>query len=139
MQALGVHPEPQLFYAPPGMDGAWLEVPFEVARKEPLRLLLRATRADDYGRYQAFLNGIKVGPVLDFHGAKLVAEEFHLLDFWPDPGRYTLRLECVGRNPASAGYYLGLESVRLRERRPRVEAMGHDRDRDWRTQPVLYE
>ncbi len=139
VQALGIHAEPQLFYTPSGVDGAWVEVPFEVARKEPLRLLLRATRADDYGRYQAFLNGTKVGPVLDFHGTKLAAAEFHLLDFWPDPGRYVLRLECVGRNPASAGHYLGLESVRLRERRPRVEGLGHDRDRDWRTQPVLYE
>lgn len=138
-QALAIHPRPQLFYAPPGPEGAWIEVPFEVSRKEPLRLLLRATRADDYGRYQASLNGIKVGGILDFYAPKLAAQEFHLLDFWPEPGRYTLRLECVGRNPASSGHFLGLESVRLRERRPRVEVLGHDRDRDWRKDPVLYE
>jgi hypothetical protein len=64
--------------------------------------------------------------------------EFHLLDFWPEPGDYTLRLECVGKHPASQGYFLGLESVRLRERRPRVAEYGHDRDRDWRTNPILY-
>ena len=65
--------------------------------------------------------------------------EAHLLDFWPEPGEYKLRLECVGKNPASAGYYCGLESVRLRERRPRVTQFGFDRDRDWRKEPALYE
>lgn len=138
-QFLELYAAPQLFYAPPKPDGAWVELSFEVAKKEPLRLLLQGTKAADYGRYQAFLNGVKIGGTLDFYGAKLAAEEYHLLDFWPDPGKYTLRLECVGRHPASSGHYLGVESVRLRERRPRVAAMGHDRDRDWRKDPVLYE
>ena len=62
-----------------------------------------------------------------------------MLDFWPDPGRYTLRLECVGKNPASQGYYVGLESVRLRERRPRVAEFGHDKDKDWRKEQALYQ
>jgi hypothetical protein len=63
----------------------------------------------------------------------------HLLDFWPDPGTYKLRLECLGKNQASTGYYCGLESVRLRERRPRVTRMGHDRDKDWKKNPTLYQ
>jgi hypothetical protein len=138
-QTLGFYSTPQLLYTPAQSDGAWVEVPFAVARKEPLRLLLKATKAIDYGRYQAFLNGVKVGPVLDFYDSQLTTAEFHLLDFWPDPGEYALRLECVGRHPASAGYYLGLESVRLRERRPRVAAMARDREGDWRKNPVLYE
>ena len=40
---------------------------------------------------------------MDFYSAKIVSEEFHLLDFWPEPGTYTLRLECVGKNAQSAG------------------------------------
>ena len=64
--------------------------------------------------------------------------EEHLLDFWPDPGKYTLRLECIGKNQLSTGYYCGLESVRLRERRPRVFQMGWDKDKDWKKNPVLY-
>jgi hypothetical protein len=31
-----------------------------------------------------------------------------------------------------------LESVRLRERRPRVREMAWDRDKDWRTEPIYY-
>jgi hypothetical protein len=75
---------------------------------------------------------------MDFFSEKTVDHEVHLLDFWPDPGTYTLRLECVGKNPRSEGYYCGLESVRLRERRPRVADYGHDRDKDWREKPTLH-
>ena len=77
-------------------------------------------------------------PVIDLYSPDILSHEVHLLDFWPDPGKYTLRLECVGKNPASTGHYLGLESVRLRERRPRVKAYRHDADKDWRKEPILY-
>jgi hypothetical protein len=135
---LGFHPSGQLFYRPEQAEGAWLEIPFVVQRKEPRRLLIRGTRANDYGRYQAYLNGVKIGQPIDLYYDGLSDWEWHLLDFWPDPGRYRLRLECLGKNPASTGYYLGVESVRLRERRPRVERWARDKENDWRKQPLLY-
>ncbi len=138
-QQLESYDGPQLLYQPKQAGGAWVEIPFEVKRKEPLRLLLNLTKSYDFGRYQVFLNGVKLGGVMDGYSPQVVNEEFHLLDFWPEPGTYTLRLECVGRNPASQGYYLGLESVRLRERRPRVTEYGFDKDTDWRKDPVLYQ
>lgn len=138
-QSLDLYDGAQLLYQPRQAEGAWLEIPFEVKKKEPLRLLLNATKSYDFGRYQASLNGVKLGGVLDLYDAKVSNFEFHLLDFWPEPGNYTLRLECVGKDPQSQGYYLGLESVRLRERRPRVTDYGHDKDKDWRTAPKLYE
>ncbi|MBI5692241.1 MAG: DUF2961 domain-containing protein [Verrucomicrobia bacterium] len=137
-QTLGFYEGPQLLYQPAQAEGAWLEIPIEVKKKEPLRLLLNATKSYDFGRYQASLNGVKLGKPTDFYSAKVVNEEVHLLDFWPEPGVYTLRLECVGRNPAAQGHFLGLESVRLRERRPRVGEMAHDKDKDWRREPKLY-
>jgi hypothetical protein len=79
-----------------------------------------------------------VGAVMDFHATTLGTAEFHLLDFWPEVGRHTLRLACVGKHPQSSGYYCGIESVRLRERRPRVTAMGHEKEKDWRNDPKLY-
>jgi len=48
-------------------------------------------------------------------------------------------MECVGKNSLAGGYYLGIESIRLRERRPRVKDYAHDRDKNWRQAPVLYE
>jgi hypothetical protein len=137
-QQLDLYEGQQLLYMPQGPEKAWLEVPFEVTKKEPLRLLLSATKSYDFGRYQPYLNGVKLGGPIDFYSADVTSQEEHLLDFWPDPGKYTLRLECVGKNPASTGYYLGLESVRLRERRPRVAQMAHDRDKDWKKDPKLY-
>jgi hypothetical protein len=129
---------PQLLYKPKEADGAWLEVPFEVKKKEPLRLLLSLTKASDFGRYQASLNGLKLRRPIDLYSAKITDAEAHLLDFWPEPGQYTLRLECVGKNPQSTGYYLGLESVRLRERRPRVSQFGFEKDSDWRKELKLF-
>jgi hypothetical protein len=138
-QNLDLYPNGHLFYKPQQPENAWIEIPFEVRTREPLRLLLVMTHADDYGRYQAFLNGVKLGRPMDLYGSEVSTREHHLLDFWPEPGRYTLRLECVGKNPASTGYYAGIESVRLRERRPRVTEYHHDAGKDWQKNPVLYE
>jgi hypothetical protein len=137
-QSLDLYPAAQLLYLPKQQENAWIQIPFAVKKKEPLRLLLNMTRSYDFGQYQAFLNGVKIGAAMDFYNATIISEEFHLLDFWPAPGSYTLRLECVGKNPASQGYYLGIESVRLRERRPRVLEYGHGKDQDWRQKQVLY-
>lgn len=139
VQRLFDYPKGQLLYKPSQAEGAWIELTFGVAKKEPRRLILNATRSYDFGRYQAFLEGVKIGPVLDFYNEETENWEFHLLDFWPDPGTYTLRLECVGRNPRSTGAWVGIESVRLRERRPRVAEWAHERDRDWKKSPVLYD
>jgi hypothetical protein len=137
-QQLELYDGPQLLYQPPQAENAWVEIPFRVEKKEPLRLLVNLTKSYDFGRYQVSLNGVKLGGVFDGYSPQVVTEEFHLLDFWPDPGTYTLRLECVGRAPQSQGHFLGVESVRLRERRPRVTAFGFEKDRDWRKEPRLY-
>jgi hypothetical protein len=137
-QHLSLYDVPQLLYMPEKQEGAWIELPFEVKKKEPLRLVLNMTKSYDFGRYQASLNGVKVGGVIDLYSANVTSEEFPLLDFWPDPGKYTLRLECIGKNAQSAGHYLGIESVRLRERRPRVTDYGFDKNKDWKQKPELY-
>lgn len=137
-QQLDFFDGPQLLYMPEKKEDAWLEIPFEVTKKEPLRLLLNMATSYDFGQYQAYLNGVKIGGILDFYSAAVGSSEFHLLDFWPDPGKYTLRLECTGKSAQSNGYYLGIESVRLRERRPRVTDFGFEKARDWRKNPILY-
>ena len=138
-QNLDLYPNGHLFYKPEGPQNAWIEIPFEIEKKEPQRLLLVMTRSYDYGKYQAYLDGVKLGGVMDLYSKETSTREYHLLDFWPEPGTYKLRLECVGKNPTSSGYYLGIESVRLRERRPRVSQYRHDADKDWRKNPVLYD
>jgi hypothetical protein len=128
----------QVLYRPPSETDAWLELPFEVDQKRPVRLVLNATRSYDFGIYEATLDGVKIADRLDFYHDTTDAWEYHLLDFWPEPGEHRLRLKCVGKNPKSTGHWLGIESIKLRERRPRVEQWGHDKQKDWRENPTLY-
>ena len=116
-----------------------MELPVEVKAKEPLRLLINATRTPDGGTYQAYLDEVPVGKPIDLYNDKVDNFEYHLLDFWPEPGKYTFTLECIGKNDKSTGINLGLESVRLRERRPRVAKLGYDKDKDWRKNPTVFE
>jgi hypothetical protein len=130
--------QPQLFYMPLKGDNAWVEIPLEVKKQEPLRLVLNVTTAPDFGRYQVYVNGVKIGGQLDFYSEKVANTEIHLLDFWPEPGKYSVRLECVGKNAKSEGFGMGLESVNLRERRPRVVDFGRDKEKDWTKHPKVY-
>jgi hypothetical protein len=51
-----------------------------------------------------------------------------------EQGKDYVVLETQGK-----GHYVGtVLAVRLRERRPRVTTMAHDRDKDWRVEPKLY-
>lgn len=138
-QDLDVFDHAQLLYQPKSPSNAYLEIPFHVEKKEPLRLLLNMCMSYDFGTYQASLNGVKLGGPMDLYSKDVEQREFHLLDFWPEPGDYTLRLECVGKNAASQGHFLGIESVRLRERRPRVTQMAYEKDLDWRKNPHLWD
>lgn len=139
LQNLEVHPRPQLLYRPTEAVGAWLEIPFTVTNKEPLRLLLNLTKSYDFGQYQVSLDGVPLPSPVDLYSPQVQAFEQHLLDFWPEPGAHTLRLECTGKSGQSSGYYLGVESLVLRERRPRVTQYGYERDKDWKAKPTLYE
>ncbi len=138
-QTSGLYGGDVLIYRPSQQARAWLEIPIEVKTKEPLRLAINTISGPDGGRYQTLVDGVKIGEPLDFFSDGLIAREFQLLDFWPNPGIHTFRLECVGKNPRSTGYALGIESVLLLERRPRVAEYGHDKDKDWRKSPTLYD
>ena len=122
-----------------GDQSPHLDIPITVKEKEPLRLLLNLAIGPESGIYQASLDGVKLREPMDLYSPSMSAREFHLLDFWPEPGSYVLRLDCVGKNHLASGNGFGIESVRLRERRPRVKEMGHDRDKDWRADPKYYE
>lgn len=128
----------QVFFRPKSDADAWYEIPFEVEIREPRRLILQLTRSYDYGTYQAYMDGVKVGAPLDLYAADTQVKEYPLLDFWPEPGPHEVRLEYAGKSDKSAGNYLGVVSMLLRERRPRVAEYGRDKDANWKENPVLY-
>jgi hypothetical protein len=135
-QSFPEHFEYQVLFVP-GPDS--IEIPFNISFKEPLRLLLNMGLGPDLGIYTVTLDGVKMGTEMDFYSPKVEAREFQFLDFWPEPGRYTLKLDCIGKNHLSGGHGLLIESVRLRARRPKVKQLAHDRDKDWRAEPLYYE
>jgi len=135
---LGFYMNGQILFKP-GSGSAKITIPFIVEEKKPARLLLAVTKAPDYGIWQAYLNGIKIGQPMNLYDEAVREWEHHLLDFWPDPGQYKLELRLVDRDHRSTGDLLGIESVRLRERRPRVTDFAFDKDNDWKTNPILYE
>jgi len=54
VQNLSIYPNGHLLYMPQSQDQAWLQIPFEIEKKKPLRLLLTLTRSYDFGKYQAY-------------------------------------------------------------------------------------
>jgi hypothetical protein len=118
--------EGQVFFQP-ASDRPVLEVDFNVGKEEYRGLVLRLTRSEDYGIYGIKLDGKDMPPpegevtapdirAFDFYSPDLKVKDLYLGSFRLAPGKHTLRFEGVGRNPLSKGVYLGLDSVRLRER-----------------------
>jgi hypothetical protein len=94
----------------------WIECDFEVKAEEYRRLVLRLTHSYDYGTYTVHLDGKKVAGPIDLYARQIEVHDRSLGDYTLSPGRHTIRLECTGQNPLSTGRYLGVDSVRLRER-----------------------
>jgi hypothetical protein len=116
----------QLFFMP-ASDQPVLEVQLPVEKEEYRGLMLRCTYADDYGIYRVFLDGKNVrqpddymaGQKLqdfDFYSKDLQVRDIYLGSHKLSKGLHRVRLEYVGKNPLSKGNYLGLDSIRLRER-----------------------
>lgn len=122
----------QLFFDNDKGVEASLEVDFDVPGsgaggegKEalPRRLIVPITHSYDFGSYKLLLDGAAVavderraGEPIDFYSPKIELIEHSLGDLRLTPGPHTLRFECVGRNSASTGWKLGVDSIRLRQR-----------------------
>ena len=111
----------------PASDEPAIEMEFSVEKEEYRGLILRMTYAEDYGIYRIFLDGKNVRQPEDYMAGQKIHEydlysktlevkDHYLGSFKFVPGKHTLRFECLGRNPLAKGNYLGLDSVRLRER-----------------------
>ncbi|MBL8763207.1 MAG: DUF2961 domain-containing protein [Phycisphaerae bacterium] len=105
----------QLFFDGQGV-GASLEVTFNVPADRPRMLILSLTHSYDFGTYQVSLDGGPYGPPDDLYAPRVEVRPRAVGDAPLPPGSHTLRLECVSANPNSAGFKLGLDSIRLRER-----------------------
>jgi hypothetical protein len=105
----------QLFIDAGGV-GSWVEFGFEIPDDRPRNLVLLCTHSYDFGTYQISLDGQPFGDPVDFYNREIKLVQHRFGELATAPGRHTIRLECVGLNPNSEGYKLGVDSVRLRER-----------------------
>jgi len=109
--------EGQLFFRATAPDAS-IELAFDVKEKEPRALVLPLTRSYDYGTWRVLLDGAEKVARIDLYRPEIEVEEIGLGTFSLEPGTHTLRFELLGRNPLSRGAFLGVDSVRLRERLP---------------------
>ncbi len=98
--------------------GSWVEFDFEVQKEVPQRVVLPLTHSYDFGTYRISLDGKPITGLgaLDCFSPRVEVREHSLGDGPWTPGAHTIRLECVGINPNSTGYKIGIDSVRLRQR-----------------------
>ena len=91
-------------------DAFELFVPVEGTKHA--RLVLHATKSDDYGILRFSVNGQPAGGDADLYAAKPIPSgPIELGMFEPTDGGYRLRAEVVGKNPKSKGVYFGLDCV----------------------------
>jgi len=82
----------------------------------PRKLVLYATQAPDYATLQFRVNGQDLPAKFDGYAASVQpAAAFLLGTFEPRDGKFTLRAEVAGANPAAKGamYFFGLDCVIL--------------------------
>ena len=95
-------------------DSVEIEIP--CPDNAPRKLVLYATQAPDFATLRFQVNGRAAVGILDGHADSVQpAAVFALGVFTPRDGKFTLRAEVVGTNPASIGakYFFGLDCVVL--------------------------
>jgi hypothetical protein len=96
-------------------EGGVLTVPFSLDQAIQGFARLKLTRAKDYGIWRITLDG-KPLPGLDsldlYAGAVEPAElDIGVVDL--TEGQHELRLQCRGKNPASQGYFVGVDALEI--------------------------
>jgi len=109
--------------------GSRVEVPFDVETAGEYELTTQVAQAPDYGVYEIWLDGKPVAPRELEHepGADIRTQtrfDGYAYDTYVgldrnlgwvplSAGRHSLTFVCLGRNPASSGYTLGVDNVIL--------------------------
>lgn len=103
----------QLFYTPPDKN-AFVTVKPMVEKDGKYHLSVVLTRSWDYGIYQIYLDGEKVGRPIDLYSPNVAQSPAISLGIRElKAGEHILKFECVGKNDASQGYFFGLDMIEL--------------------------
>jgi hypothetical protein len=115
--------------------GAKLEVPFDVREDGEYELSTQVAQAPDYGVYEILLDGKPVtGRELEHEPGADIRTQTRFDGYAYDTyvgldrqlgwlnlskGRHSLTFVCIGKNPASSGYTLGVDNVILARTGPK--------------------
>jgi hypothetical protein len=94
--------------------GGFVEVAFQVGKAGRYRLRVLATAAPDYGIVRAALDGKPLEGDFDLYSGRVSpAGSLELGTRNLAAGRHRLRFAAAGKNPASAGFAFGLDTIDL--------------------------
>lgn len=98
--------------AQPG-DSLVLTIPIEKANPKSLRLGL--TSARDYGLFELYLDGQKIGGTIDLFQPDSVDHKIFVIEELPEltVGDHSLEIKIVGKNDQSIGYMFGIDFYEL--------------------------
>jgi hypothetical protein len=99
-----------------GKVGDRLELALPVAGNDRFRIVLHGTRAHDYGVFQFWLDGTKLGEPIDLFSADNVTRSVTLGVKELKKGEHRLGVEIVGTNPkAKPRFMMGLDYLKLEQ------------------------
>lgn len=102
----------QLWFLPRELPAS-IEIPFTVPEDGQYRLSLALTRSWDYGTYRLSLNGEIIRRSIDLYAPSVTNQNLRLAARPLKAGRHVLTFECIGHNPMSDGYLLGLDYIEM--------------------------
>ena len=105
----GVTDGKQLWFHPLN-DKGWVEMSFESQSNQAAELTVKTVHSYDYGIYRVLLDGQQIGQ-LDLYNPEIAPTTEKLGTRNLTAGTHTLRFECAGKSPKSAGYFLGFDAL----------------------------
>jgi mono/diheme cytochrome c family protein len=77
------------------------------------------TKAPDYGTFELFLDGAKLGKAVDLYDPKVVrAADLDFRDVKIAPGQHSLKIRCVGKREQSRSFLFGMDYLEVTGREP---------------------
>ena len=72
------------------------------------------TRAPDFGRFELYLDDVKIGKVIDLYGPKVVrAADYDVPNLKVTTGTHKLRIKCIGKRKISKSFLFGMDYVEV--------------------------
>jgi len=98
----------------PKDTGAYFEFYINVPSDGKYKLVVQNTIAFDYGKIQFSIDGVKIDRIYDCYSPNAgVMGEKALANVTMKSGVHVIRVEVVGKNKLSSGYYAGIDYLRV--------------------------